>query len=246
VKAVLLDIEGTTTPLAFVVDVLFPYARTHLRSHLERHVREPEYGEMLDRARDEHSVDAGRDASVPGWENEPPEARLSSAVRYFEWLMDRDRKSTALKAIQGRIWEEGYERGELIGCVFDDVPAAFERWRSAGVPIGIFSSGSVLAQQRLFRHSSAGDLSRHITWYFDTTTGPKIQAESYRRIASVMGVESDDVVFVSDIIGELDAARSAGMQTRLALRPGNKPVPSDSGHPAIGTLDDVETLTPQG
>jgi enolase-phosphatase E1 len=201
---------------------------------------------VLARLRDEHAADAGRGATLPVWQNGSPAARLASAVRYCEWLMDRDRKSTALKAIQGRIWQEGYERGELTGRVFEDVPGAFERWRSAGVPIGIFSSGSVLAQQLLFRHSSAGDLSRYLQWYFDTTTGAKAEAESYRRIAGVMGVAAGEVVFVSDVIAELDAAREAGMQTRLAVRPGNKPVATDNGHPVIRSLDEIKRLAPQG
>ena len=235
-KAILLDIEGTTTPLSFVLEVLFPYARTHLRDHLERHQMSAEYQAMLDRLRDEYRIDSSRGESVPPW----------SAVSYCEWLMDRDRKSTALKAIQGKIWEEGYANGELIGQVFDDVPMAFERWRAAGVPIAIFSSGSVLAQQLLFRHSTAGDLTGYLRSYFDTTTGPKIEGDSYRRIATAMAVDPGDIVFVSDVTRELDAARDAGMQTRLAMRPGNAPVANDNGHPVIRTLAAVEALTPLG
>lgn len=236
VKAVLLDIEGTTTPLSFVMEVLFPYARKHLREHLERHQMSAEHRVMIDRLRDEYRIDSSGGENVPPW----------SAVGYCEWLMDRDRKSTALKAIQGKIWEEGYAHGELIGEVYDDVPVAFEKWQAERVPIGIFSSGSVLAQQLLFRHSTAGDLTRHLRWYFDTTTGAKTEAESYRRIAAAMNIEAGDVVFVSDVTRELDAARNAGMQTRLAMRPGNAPVASPNGHAVIRTLADVEALTPLG
>ena len=131
---------------------------------------------------------AARGEAVPPWVDAPPAARLASVASYCEWLMDRDRKSTALKVLQGKIWEEGYARGELVGDVFADVPGALERWRAQHLQIGIFSSGSVLAQQLLFRHSSAGDLTRFLQWYFDTTTGAKTDSESYRRIATAMGL----------------------------------------------------------
>ncbi len=187
IRAVLLDIEGTTTPIAFVHDVLFPYARRHLRRYVD-----------------------------------------AATAAQYESLMDSDSKSTELKALQGQIWEEGYRGGELVGEVFADVPGAFEQWHAQGVQIGIFSSGSVLAQQLLFRHSSAGDLTKFLSWYFDTTTGAKADAGSYRRIAAAMAVPPSALVFISDVTRELDAAREAGMHTRLAVRPGNTP-PSD-GH----------------
>ena len=187
-RAILLDIEGTTTPIAFVHDVLFPYARRHLRRYV-------------------NAADAAR----------------------YESLMDSDSKSTELKTLQGQIWEEGYRRGELVGEVFADVPVAFERWHAQGVPIGIFSSGSVLAQQLLFRHSSAGDLTKFLRWHFDTTTGAKADADSYRRIAAAMAIPPPAILFISDVTRELDAARQAGMQTRLAVRPGNAPPPDSHG-----------------
>lgn len=151
--------------------------------------------------------------------------------------MDRDRKSTALKVLQGKIWEEGYARGELVGDVFADVPGALERWRAQHLQIGIFSSGSALAQQLLFRHSSAGDLTRFLQWYFDTTTGAKTDSESYHRIATAMGLAPVAILFVSDVTGELDAARRAGMRTTLSIRPGNKPPPPEQGHPVVQTFD---------
>lgn len=188
IRAILLDIEGTTTPIAFVHDVLFPYARRHLRRY----------------------VDA------------------AAAARY-ESLMDSDSKSTELKALQGQIWEEGYRRGELVGEVFADVPGSLERWHAQGVQIGIFSSGSVLAQQLLFRHSSAGDLTKFLSWHFDTATGAKGDADSYRRIAAAMAIPPSAIAFISDVTRELDAAREAGMQTRLAVRRGNAPPPDGHG-----------------
>jgi enolase-phosphatase E1 len=145
--------------------------------------------------------------------------------------------------LQGRIWEQGYARGELVGEVFADVSPAFQRWHAGGFQIGIFSSGSVLAQKLLFRHSSAGDLTRYLHWHFDTTTGPKGDPESYRRIAAAMAISPHAIAFVSDSIGELDAARAAGMRTVLSVRPGNAPVRSEHGHRAVRSFDHlIESL----
>lgn len=283
IRAVLLDIEGTTTPVTFVADVLFPYARKHLRRHLEQHIGsrehqilpdgprdsgtraggprdEPaasaEYAVLFDRLRDEHEADRRAGASPPAWDDATPDAdseqrtaRLESVAAYCEWLIDREmnalrtggpapRKSTSLKTIQGHIWQEGYVRGELIGQVFDDVRPALERWHGRGLQVGIFSSGSVLAQRLLFEHSSAGDLTPFLQWYFDTTTGAKGDAGSYRRIAEAMNLTPDAIVFVSDIVKELDAAREAGMLTRLSLRPGNAPQ-AVGGHTEIHTFHEL-------
>jgi len=152
--------------------------------------------------------------------------------------MDRDRKSTPLKSLQGRIWEEGYKRGELRGQVFDDVPRALQRWQKQEKKISIFSSGSVLAQKLLFTHATAGDLSRHISYYFDTTVGSKTDKRSYQKIANVLQLLPSEIVFISDVSTELDAAKWAGMHTLLCLRPGNRPQPA-SNHILIQTLDEV-------
>lgn len=242
IQAILLDIEGTTTPIAFVYDVLFPYARSHWRRHIEEHATSPEYDALFDRLRDEHAADLRGGEAVPAWVDSPPAARLASVTSYSEWQMDRDRKSTALKTLQGRIWEEGYRRGELVGEVFDDVPGALERWHAQHMPTGIFSSGSVLAQQLLFRHSAAGDLTRFLQWHFDTSIGAKTDVDSYRRIATAMSVPTESVLFVSDVTAELDAARDAGMQTRLSMRPGNQPQPQAHGYTTIRTFDDLRNL----
>jgi enolase-phosphatase E1 len=237
IQAILLDIEGTTTPIAFVFEVLFPYARCHLRDHLAAHAASPEYGALLDRLRKEHDADERAGESVPPWPDTPLAAPLESAARYCDWLMDRDRKSTPLKELQGRIWADGYGRGELIGRVFPDVPQAFARWSEAGIQLGIFSSGSVRAQQLLFRHSTAGDLTPFLRWYFDTTTGPKTAADSYRRIGTAMGFAPGAVLFVSDVTRELAAARHAGLNTRLAKRPGNQPQPDDRAYTPISDFN---------
>jgi len=238
IQAILLDIEGTTTPMAFVVEVLFPYARNHLRRHLEQHATSPMYASLFDRLRHEHASDRSAGEAVPPWVDAPPAAHLAFVASYAEWLMDKDRKSTALKALQGRIWEEGYRRGELVGEVFADVPRALARWHAQHLQIGIFSSGSVLAQRLLFRHSSAGDLTPFLQWYFDTSTGAKADSDSYRRIAMAMEMPPEAIVFVSDVVRELDAARGVGMHTRLSIRPGNAP-PPEHGYAVIRTFDEI-------
>lgn len=233
---ILLDIEGTTTPIAFVTQTLFPYARAHLRSYLDRHGSSAQYLALIAAFRREHAADEQAGEPVlpwpapgaePGRETGPERGNdARHAVQaYAEWLMDRDRKSPALKELQGYIWEEGYQNGELVGQVYEDVPRAFARWRREKVRLGIFSSGAVLAQRWLFRSSSAGDLSSFLHWYFDTHTGSKQDPESYRRIAAEVGELPPDILFVSDVVGELNAARDAGLGTVMTVRPGNLPQP---------------------
>jgi len=237
IRAVLLDIEGTTTPIAFVTEVLFPYARRRLRQYLERHLASPAHEALWARLRAEHETDRRSDASVPEWSGSP-QSSVEGLAAYVAWLMDRDRKSTGLKELQGRIWEAGYARGDLVGAVFPDVPSALSRWHNEHRLTCIFSSGSTHAQQLLFKHSSAGDLTPYLTAYFDTTTGPKGEPSSYARIAESLGLASEAVVFVSDTPRELDAARAGGMRTRLAVRPGNPPAPA-SAHDRLLSLDEI-------
>jgi len=240
VKAILLDVEGTTTPLAFVSDRLVPYARAHLQRHVEQHAAEPEYARLLEQLRGEHQRDREAGQPVPAISEEPAATPLGPVLAYLDWLMNRDRKSTTLKDLQGRVWEEGYRRGELQGEVFADVPGAFSRWRAQGLELGIFSSGSVLAQQLLFRYLSAGDLTGHLRWHFDTAVGPKGDAASYHRIAAAMTLPPQTVLFLSDVVRELDAARAAGLQTRLVVRPGNAAVRERHSHIVTETFDEVD------
>ena len=231
--ALVLDVEGTTTPISFVYETLFPFARERLHAFLEAYwddavVREDVAGLVAERAREV-------DQSAP-----PLEApSLDAAVAYARWLMDHDRKATPLKSLQGRIWEEGYRTGALVAEVFEDVPRAFARWRAAGREIAIYSSGSVLAQRLLFGHTRAGDLAPFIRDYFDTRVGAKADPASYARIAEALGYEAGDILFVSDVPAELDAARAAGLRTLLALRPGNRPVPETVDHPRVESFDEV-------
>jgi enolase-phosphatase E1 len=157
-----------------------------------------------------------------------PQAGLESTVAYIQWLMDRDRKSTALKSLQGKIWEEGCGSGQLRSAVFDDVPGALRRWHSQRRSIAVFSSGSVLAQRLLFAHTIVGDLTPYLFRYFDTTTGPKTDASSYRTIQRALQQLPSEIVFISDVAAELDAAASAGLQVLLCERAGNHPQPSDA------------------
>ena len=234
VRAILLDIEGTTTPIAFVYDVLFPFARARLHEYLAGSggAHRDAVAEALTRLRAEWNADAAGRRAVPGWSDEIPE----SATAYLEWLMDRDVKSPALKLLQGLIWEGGYRTGALKGQVFPDVPKAFTRWRDAQVTVAIYSSGSVLAQRLLFGATEQGDLTPFIAAFFDTGVGAKRWPDSYRRIATELNRAGEEVLFVSDTPAELDAARSAGFQVLLAQRPGNSPATYPEGE-TIRTID---------
>jgi enolase-phosphatase E1 len=216
--AIVLDIEGTTTPLAFVTDVLFPYARRALPAYVDAHLDDPHLLEPIERLEQEWHEDVARGEKPPVWRDDDRPSRVASIVSYAEWLMDRDRKAFGLKALQGHISRHGYEDGSLRGEVYPDVPVAFARWHDAGIPVAIFSSGSALAQQNLFRTTPDGDLTRWIHRYFDTTVGPKRSPESYRRIASALGCDPARVLFISDVTAELEAAREAGCDTRLCVR----------------------------
>jgi enolase-phosphatase E1 len=233
--AVLVDIEGTTTPITFVYDVLFPYARRQVREFLKRRGREPEVREDLEALRREHAADQQAADRPPPWPDS--EYQVEGAVAYVHWLMDRDRKSTGLKALQGRLWEEGFRGGVLRSDVYDDVPPAFRRWHGGGQGPWIFSSGSVLAQTLLFGHTRAGDLTPLIRGYFDTTTGPKKDAATYARIATTIAKPPAQLLFVSDVPAELDAARGASFQTAWCVRDGDPPAPS--AHRVIRTFDEL-------
>ncbi|HKY43402.1 MAG TPA: acireductone synthase [Pyrinomonadaceae bacterium] len=233
VRGILLDIEGTTTPIAFVHDVLFSYARAHASDFLTNNIGSDEVRADVSMLFEEHALDVVNDRNPPELTEE-----LESLATYIEWLIDQDRKSTGLKSLQGKIWRQGYLDGSLKSQVFEDVAPAFERWRAAGLKVSIFSSGSVLAQQLLFAHTNAGDLTRFIDGYFDTNTGKKGEAESYRRIAAEMGLEPSEIVFISDVVDELDAAEEAGMKTLLSVRPGNQ-IQGVTHHQAIESIDQL-------
>jgi enolase-phosphatase E1 len=232
IRGILLDIEGTTTPIAFVHDVLFTYARQHVQDFLIQQA--DALTDDIALLREEHARDEASGAQPPPITDEP-----ATVPGYVHWLIDRDRKSTGLKSLQGKIWREGYAVGTLKAEVFSDVRPAFARWHTAGLSINIFSSGSVLAQQLLFAHTEDGDLTPFINDYFDTNVGAKGDAESYRRIASNMNLTPAEILFISDVVTELEAASEAGMKTRLSVRPGNQPQPDPDRFRIIQTFDEV-------
>jgi enolase-phosphatase E1 len=238
-QVVLLDIEGTTTPIDFVYQTLFPYARKHLQEYLSQNGSSADVGSIIEQLRRENSQDIANNLNPPVITNQSQEAELASVTAYLYWLMDRDRKSTPLKALQGEIWQQGYETGELFSEVFADVPPAFIKWGSQRKTIAIFSSGSVLAQKLLFAHTVAGDLTKFISAYFDTNIGAKREAESYRHIAEALAHAPQEIIFFSDVVAELDAAQAAGMQTALCERPGNAPQPSAHSHKIIHTFAEM-------
>jgi enolase-phosphatase E1 len=196
-RAILTDIEGTTSSIAFVAETLFPYARERLPAFVATHAEAaaPILAEVA--------------ATEPG----DPIATLT------RWI-DEDRKATPLKTLQGMIWEDGYREGAFTGHIYDDAVAALRRWHDAGIALYVFSSGSVAAQKLLFGHSNAGDLTPLFSGYFDTTTGPKREAAAYTAIAGAIGVDPADILFLSDTPQEIAAARGAGMQALLIDRAG--------------------------
>lgn len=229
VQAVLTDIEGTTTSISFVYDVLFPYAEARLEAYCSRADPGPELAGAIARLRSEHDGEVRQGASLPEFGNGAPYARH---------LMGLDRKSTGLKALQGLIWEEGYRSGALRSHVFPDVPGALAAWRDAGARLRVFSSGSVRAQQLLFGHTEYGDLSGLFEGFHDTTTGPKQEPASYRAIAGAFDLPPEAILFLSDVRGELDAAAEAGLRTGMLVRPGNRP--ADPGpHAAHASFEDL-------
>jgi enolase-phosphatase E1 len=235
IRGVVLDIEGTTTPISFVHEDLFNYARIHVRDYLALH-SPPEDVRLL---REEHAEDVRKGKQPPPLAEPGARAETDSLAGYVNWLIDLNSKATGLKSLQGKIWNEGYADGTLQAKVFPDVSAALERWRNAGLSISIFSSGSVMAQQLLFRHTDAGNLTIFIDHYFDTTVGKKGEAQSYQRIAESVGVRPETLLFISDVVAELAAAREAGMKVVLSIRPGNQPQQSADQYPSIHSFAEL-------
>jgi enolase-phosphatase E1 len=236
IRAILLDVEGTTTPIDFVFKTLFPFASARVEDFLRSHVQDAEIAALLEELRKSHRGDVTHGALA--WADGTNQERIASASWYVRWLIALDRKVTPLKTLQGKIWEEGYRSGELKGEVYPDVAPAFARWKGQGNRIAIFSSGSVLAQKLLFSHSTAGDLSSFLDGYFDTATGSKREGESYRKIAGAIGVQPTGILFVSDVGEELDAARAAGMKTAHSLRPGISAL-GNLRHREIRSFDEI-------
>jgi enolase-phosphatase E1 len=202
IRAVVTDIEGTTSSLSFVKDVLFPYARAHLARYVATHAHEPNVRALLD--------DANREAGG-GLDD-------AGIVAQLERWIDEDRKITPLKSLQGLIWEAGYRNGDFEGHIYADAAAQLRAWHARGIKLYVYSSGSVYAQKLLFGHSEAGDLMPLFSGYFDTHIGGKREADAYRAIAEDIDLPASEILFLSDIVEELDAAQAAGMQTVQLVR----------------------------
>jgi enolase-phosphatase E1 len=239
VHGILLDIEGTTSPIDFVYQVLFPFVRAHLKDYLRHNADSEELQRDLSMLREEHLKDVEQALAPPKWVDAHLDAQIESVAHYVFWLMDRDRKSMGLKSLQGKIWQQGYLTGELKSRVFQDVPPALKYWKNKNLDVRIFSSGSVLAQRLLFANTEVGDLTHFLGGYFDTNIGPKTSEESYRQIANEVHLPASEVLFISDMTAELDAAKRAGMQTLLCVRPGNLPQPEKHGHGVASSFSEI-------
>jgi enolase-phosphatase E1 len=240
---ILLDIEGTTTPVNFVYQRLFPYAFQKLPSFLQEHYQEPEIRLLIQHLYSQHQRDEHHGLKPPVWNDGSDQLlQLRSCIAYAQWLMNKNSKYAALKALQGKIWQEGYNTGELQGEVYSDVPQAFERWRRQKRKICIYSSGSVLAQQLLFSTAKLGNMTSYITAFFDSNIGAKTEVESYRKIAESLGRIPHDFLFVSDAKEEIDAAYDADMQVILCDRVSNNylRIPSSpNAQKIISSFDEI-------
>lgn len=220
IRAILTDIEGTTSSLSFVKDVLFPYARERLAAFVGSHAAQPAVREQLDAV----AKIVGRTLSD------------AQAIDHLIRWIDEDKKITPLKALQGMIWEAGYRNGDFQGHVYDDAVQQLKAWRNQGIMLYVFSSGSVHAQKLLFGYSAFGDMTPLFSGYFDTTVGPKREVEAYQRIAGQIGIPTGDILFLSDIREELDAARMAGMRTYWLVRDGDLP---STSHPIARDFNSI-------
>jgi enolase-phosphatase E1 len=241
IRVLLLDIEGTTTPVDFVYKTLFPYASRKVEAFLFEHFRDREIQAMLAELAAQHQRDDREGARPPVWHQDTDEALLHSSAAYVHWLMARNSKCTPLKTLQGKIWHQGYAGGELHGEVYADVPPAFERWRRQGREICIYSSGSVLAQQLLFRSTISGDLTTYISAFYDTGIGAKTESDSYRRIAESRHRAASEVLFISDAIREIEAARLAGLHADLCVR---QSIDTDKPRACGGSIHTFEQIMP--
>ncbi|MBJ7497401.1 MAG: acireductone synthase, partial [Gemmataceae bacterium] len=219
-KVVLLDIEGTTSAIDFVHTTMFDYARNNLEDFLVSSFETKETIEALEVfAQDEKQPSLA--AFLVGASSKAE--KIDRIVNLASQRMKEDSKATGLKALQGMVWRKGFNNGELKGHIYNDVPDAFNRWKKSGITIAIYSSGSILAQKIYFANTIFGNLGTLISNHFDTTSGPKRISSSYENITNILNAKAGDILFLSDVTEELDAAKTAGMGTGLLIRPGNKP-----------------------
>ena len=209
IRVILTDIEGTTSSISFVHEVLFPYAREHMAEFVREWQHEDlTVAEQLDIVAEKSGCDR---------------TDIDGLVRVLEQWIDEDRKETALKTLQGMLWEQGYQHGAFDGHVYPDAAEYLRFWHDRGLRLYVYSSGSVKAQKLIFGFSSEGDLTPFFSGYFDTNVGGKKETVSYRNILDQLGVEPQTVLFISDVEAELVAAESAGMRTCWLVREGDLP-----------------------
>jgi len=225
-RAIVTDIEGTTSSISFVKEVLFPYARYALPDFIRAHADAPEVRRWLDAIATEIAAGTCQDEVI---------------VETLQGWIDQDRKHTALKALQGMIWEAGYRNGDYRAHLYPDVTPKLRAWHADGIALYVYSSGSVAAQKLFFQYSEAGDLTGLFSGHFDTEIGHKREADSYRRIAQAIGFAPGELLFLSDVVEELDAAREAGLATVLVDRLEDYPTPrtgtTANGHKRITGFD---------
>ncbi|WP_186541874.1 acireductone synthase [Synechococcus sp. M16.1] len=235
----LLDIEGTTCPVSFVSDVLFPFAKQELSHYIKQHWDKSPDNEQIQAAKKEWLDDRSTESIQIKQQVTKGEAEeIDGLIQYLKHLISIDKKSTALKDLQGKIWEHGYKNGELKSQLFPETSECLREWREQGLTLSVYSSGSIQAQKLLYRHSPAGDLEKFFSHWFDTHTGPKKSAESYKTIAEQLHSSPNKIWFVSDNGAECDAARSAGMHTLFSLRDGN-PDRDPRDHTVVQSLHEV-------
>jgi enolase-phosphatase E1 len=220
-EAIVTDIEGTTTSIAFVTDTLFPFARARLPAFVAARRHEPEVKACLEAVQAE--LGGGGEADI-----------IAALIR---WI-DEDRKATPLKTLQGLIWADGYADGSIKGHVYADAVDRLRRWKEQGKRLYVYSSGSVAAQKLIFGHTDFGDLTPLFSGYFDTRTGPKKEIDSYSRIAIEIGLPVAEILFLSDSVVELDAARAAGMQT-ICLDRGEAIMPDEVLHRRVTSFAEI-------
>ncbi|GLT83333.1 hypothetical protein SLE2022_016280 [Rubroshorea leprosula] len=242
-RCIVLDIEGTTTPISFVTDILFPYARDNVGRHLSATYDTTETKEDIEllRSQVQDDLKQGVAGAVPIPSNDMgKEEVIAALVANVEGMIKADRKITALKQLQGHIWRTGFENNELEGVVFEDVPEALEKWNALGIKVYIYSSGSRLAQRLIFGNSNYGDLRKYLSGFFDTAVGNKRETRSYVEISESVGVDNpSDVLFVTDVYQEAIAANAAGLKVVISIRPGNGPLPENHGFKTINSFSEI-------
>lgn len=221
---ILMDVEGTTTKISFVSDLLFPYASERLEIF---------WKDLSDDERRSYGLEIESECSSNGEEFQDPVLHLKN------WIL-KDKKIPVLKTIQGHIWEIGYQSGELKGHIYPEVIEVWSKWREQGKQLGIYSSGSVKAQKFLFKYSEFGDVTNYLSEHFDTQVGPKKDFESYQRIAKSLERKPQAILFLSDSAEELRAAQRAGFQVALIVREGAGVVQGDQkGFPSFKSFSEI-------